>query len=193
MEQSGKTIAQAGEITQMLTAARAGDEGAWESLTRLIYADLRQIARRLLRRGRREQTLDTSALVHECFLRLVQADATPSDRHHFFALAARVMRQVLCDYARARLAEKRGSGAQAVSLDDLDAEEQRHAEQFVELDDALNDLARRHERRARVVECRFFAGLSDAETADALGISVRTVAREWEAARQWLARDLTQA
>lgn len=185
-------MSEAGEITQMLSAARAGDEGAWESLSRLIYADLRQIARRLLRCGRPEQTLDTSALVHECYMRLVQAEATPADRHHFFALAARVMRQVLCDYARARLAEKRGGGAQAVPLDDLDVEEQRHAEQFVELDDALNDLARRHERQARVVECRFFAGLSDAETADALGISVRTVAREWEAARLWLARDLGQ-
>ncbi len=186
-------MTEAGDITHMLSAARAGDEGAWERLSRLIYADLRQIARRLVQRGRREQTLDTTALVHECYLRLVQAEATPADRHHFYALAARVMRQVLCDYARARLSEKRGGGVQALALDDFDIEEQRHAEQFVELDDALNDLARRHERQARVVECRFFAGLSDSETADALGISVRTVAREWEAARSWLARDLRQA
>jgi RNA polymerase sigma factor (TIGR02999 family) len=183
-------MTQAGEITQMLSAARAGDEDAWQRLTGLIYSDLRQIARRLLRRGPNEQTLDTSALVHECYLRLAQSELTAADRFHFFALAARVMRQVICDYARARLADKRGAGARPESLDDFNAQEEWHAEQFVELDDALNDLAKRNERGARVVECRFFAGLSDSETADALGISMRTVAREWEAARQWLARDL---
>jgi RNA polymerase sigma factor (TIGR02999 family) len=188
-----KRMTQSGEITLMLAAVRAGNTEAWQELANLIYADLGQLARNLLRRGRKEQTLDTGALVHECYLRLAQSDATPNDRAHFFALAARVMRQVMCDYARARLSDKRGNGAKALRLDDLTPDEEREAEQFVELDAALNDLAVRHERRARVVECRFFAGLSDQETADALGISVRSVAREWDAARKWLARDLARA
>jgi RNA polymerase sigma factor (TIGR02999 family) len=186
-------MAQAGEITLMLAAVRAGDDAARQRLASLIYADLGQIARNLLRHGRNEQTLDTSALVHECYVRLAQSDAAPADRAHFFALASRVMRQVICDYARARLTDKRGHGVKPIPLDELTADEERDARQFVELDDALNDLARRYERRARVVECRFFAGLTDQETADALGISVRSVAREWDAARAWLARDLASA
>jgi RNA polymerase sigma factor (TIGR02999 family) len=180
-----------GEITQLLEATRAGDPMAWNRLVRLIYADLQQLARRILQGRGRDRTLNTGALVHECYLRLVQrGDATPNDRNHFLSLAARVMRQVICDYARERLAEKRGGGAKAVTLEDLDGHEQQHIEQFVELDAALNDLAKRHERQARVVECRFFAGLSDAETAAVLGISLRSVARDWEAARAWLSRDL---
>jgi RNA polymerase sigma factor (TIGR02999 family) len=181
---------QPGEITQMLLAARAGDAGAWEQLVRLIYADLRVLARRVLGHGRRDQTLNTSALVHECYLRLIKSGAAaPNDRNHLFCLAARVMRQVICDYARERLAEKRGHGVAALPLDDLSAEEQVHVEQFVELDNALTELARHDERQARVVECRFFAGMTDAETADALGISMRTVARDWDAARDWLTRN----
>lgn len=180
-----------GEITLLLTAARAGDPAAWNRLVRLIYTDLRDLAHRILRGRGRERTLNTGALVHECYLRVVaRGDATPNDRNHFLSLAARVMRQVICDYARERLAEKRGGGVRAVTLEDLDAQEQHHVEQFVELDAALDDLAKSHERQARVVECRFFGGLSDAETAAALGISVRSVARDWEAARAWLARDL---
>lgn len=184
-------MTQAGEITQLLAATRAGDEVAWNRLVRLIYADLRVLAHRLLRSGGRDHTLNTAALVHECYLRLEQRGAaTPNDRNHFLSLAARVMRQVICDYARERLAEKRGGGVKALTLEEFSSEEQHHIEQFVELDTALNDLAQRHERQARVVECRFFAGLTDAETAAALDISVRSVARDWEAARAWLSRDL---
>lgn len=182
---------QAGEITQLLAATRSGDSDAWARLVRLIYADLRQLAHRVLRVPSRDHTLNTAALVHECYLRLVErGEATPNDRNHFLSLAARVMRQVVCDYARERLAEKRGGGVPPLPIDELDAQEQHHIEQFVELDGALNDLARRNERQAQVVECRFFAGLTDAETAAALGISVRSVARDWEAARAWLSRDL---
>jgi RNA polymerase sigma factor (TIGR02999 family) len=185
------SASQPGEITELLAATRAGDPAAWNHLVRLIYADLRELAHRILQGRGRDRTLNTAALVHECYMRLVQhGEATPNDRNHFLSLAARVMRQVICDYARERLAEKRGGGIKAVTLEDLDAREQHHIEQFVELDAALNDLAKRHERQARVVECRFFAGLSDAETAAALGISVRSVARDWEAARAWLSRDL---
>jgi len=180
-------MTQPGEITQMLAATRSGDAEAWERLVRLIYADLRQLARRVLGGARRDQTLNTGALVHECYLRLAQSGgAAPNDRNHVFCLAARVMRQVICDYARERLAEKRGGGAIAVTLEDLSSAEQAEVEQFVELDVALNQLLQHNERQARVVECRFFAGMTDAETADALGISVRTVARDWDAARDWL-------
>lgn len=185
---------QPGEITQMLAAARAGDPAAWERLVRLVYADLRGLARRVLGSARRDQTLNTGALVHECYLRLVKSGAAaPNDRNHLFCLAARVMRQVICDYARERLAEKRGSGAIALTLDELTAEEHAHVEQFVELDTALTELARHDHRQARVVECRFFAGMTDAETADALGISLRTVARDWDAARTWLTRNYVSA
>jgi RNA polymerase sigma factor (TIGR02999 family) len=176
----------------MLVAARAGDRHAWEHLVRLIYSDLRQLARRILGGARRDQTLNTGALVHECYLRLAQSGAAaPNDRNHFFCLAARVMRQVICDYARERLAQKRGGGAMAVELDEAHVQEAHHIEQFVELDAALTELAQHNERQARVVECRFFGGLTDAETADALGISVRSVARDWDAAREWLSRDLS--
>jgi RNA polymerase sigma factor (TIGR02999 family) len=186
-------MSQPGEITQLLAATRSGDTAAWTRLLQLIYADLRRVAHRLLRGGGRDRTLNTAVLVHECYLRLEdRGEATPNDRNHFLSLAARVMRQVICDYARERLSEKRGGGVRALALDELDAHEQHHIEQFVELDAALDDLARRHERQARVVECRFFGGLTDAETAAALGISVRSVARDWDAAREWLLRDLRQ-
>jgi RNA polymerase sigma factor (TIGR02999 family) len=181
------TMAEPGEITLMLAAARGGDDAAWQQLVHLIYADLRQLARRILGGARRDQTLNTGALVNECYLRLAQSGAaTPNDRNHFLCLAARVMRQVICDYARERLAEKRGGGMAAVTFEDLSVQEQTHIAQFVELDDALEQLARHDARQARVVECRFFAGMTDAETADALGVSVRTVARDWDAARSWL-------
>lgn len=184
-------VEEKGEITQLLAATRAGDPAAWDEVVRLVYGDLQQIARKLLRGSGRDRTLNTGALIHEYYLRLQDRQAAaPQDRNHFLSLAARVMRQVICDYARERLAQKRGGGAAAVELDESHGQEQHHIEQFVELDAALGELAQHNERQARVVECRFFGGLTDAETADALGISVRSVARDWDAARAWLSRDL---
>ncbi|HEX3897163.1 MAG TPA: ECF-type sigma factor [Rudaea sp.] len=186
-----KSVAEPGEITQLLAATRAGDPAAWDELVKLVYGDLQQIARKLLRGAGRDRTLNTGALIHEYYLRLQEREAAaPQDKNHFLSLAARVMRQVICDYARERLAQKRGGGAVAVELDEAHAQENHHIEQFVELDAALSELAQHNERQARVVECRFFGGLTDAETADALGISVRSVARDWDAARAWLSRDL---
>ena len=180
-------MTQKGEITELLAATRAGDAGAWDQLVRLVYGDLQKVARKLLRGVGRDKTLNTGALIHEYYLRLQDRQAAaPQDRNHFLSLAARVMRQVICDYARERLAQKRGGGAVATELDENAVQEHHHVEQFVELDAALNDLAKHNERQARVVECRFFGGLTDAETADALGISVRSVARDWDAARAWL-------
>ena len=116
--------------------------------------------------------------------------AAPNDRGHFFALASRVMRQVIVDYARERLAQKRGGGERALALDEVDAAELREAERYAALDDALGALMRLDERQARVVECRFFAGLTEEETAEALQTSLRSVQRDWQAAREWLRAEL---
>jgi RNA polymerase sigma factor (TIGR02999 family) len=184
--------AEPGEITQMLAAARSGDGVAWQRLVDAVYADLRRLAHRQLLGPGREQTLNTTGLVHECYLRLASAGSTASDQSHFFALAARVMRQVIIDYARQRLAEKRGGGEHAIALDLVDETEFAQAEEFAALDDALNALALRDERQARVIECRFFAGYSEEETAKALDTSVRTVQREWQQAREWLAEEMNK-
>lgn len=178
------------DITQMLALARAGDADAWQQMVGVVYADLRRLAHRQLAGQAREQTMDTTGLVHECYLRLTGVAGTPNDRGHFFALAARVMRQVIVDYARERLAQKRGGGERPIALDDADAAELREAQRYAALDDALATLMRVEERRARVVECRFFAGLTEEETATALDMSLRSVQREWQAARDWLRVEL---
>ena len=183
-------MSDAGDITQMLAQARAGDADAWQQTVAIVYADLRGLAHRQLAGQAREQTLNTTGLVHECYLRLTGAAGTPNDRGHFFALAARVMRQVIVDYARERLAQKRGGGERPIALDDADAAELREAERYAALDDALVTLGKVDERRARVVECRFFAGLTEEETAIALDIGLRSVQREWQAAREWLRSEL---
>lgn len=176
-----------GPITELLAQARAGESSAWDAVVALVYADLRRLAHGQLRHRPGDHTLDTTGLVHECWLRLAHAACTPADRNHFLALAARVMRQVVCDYARERLAQKRGGGAALLPLDEVDVAEVREAEKLLELDDLLRKLAARDERLARVVECRFFAGLSEPETAAALAISERSVQRAWAEAREWLA------
>ncbi len=178
------------DITRMLTEVRAGSPEAWGRLVAVVYADLRRMAHRQLSAHADVRTLDTTGLVHECYVRLVERGATADDRAHFFSLAARVMRQVIVDYARERLAEKRGGGVRALPLDDVDETEIKQAERFVAIDEALADLALADERRSRVVECRFFAGLTEEETAAALDLSLRTVQREWQAAREWLAQRL---
>jgi len=184
------TQERAADITCMLAAARAGNADSWDSLVAVVYADLRRLAHRQLHDRSREQTLNTTGLVHECYLRLAGATGAPNDRGHFFALAARVMRQVIVDFARERLAQKRGGGERAIALDDVDAAELREAERCAALDDALGTLAQRDERQARVVECRFFAGLSEEETAEALSIGLRSVQRDWQQARDWLRAQL---
>lgn len=187
---TGAAMHERDDITEMLALARAGDAGAWQRMVAVVYADLRRLAHRQLSGQAREQTMDTTGLVHECYLRLAGASGTPNDRGHFFALAARVMRQVIVDYARERLAQKRGGGERPIALDDADAAELREAQRYAALDDALEVLMRADERRARVVECRFFAGLTEAETAAALDMSLRSVQREWQAAREWLRAEL---
>lgn len=177
-----------GELTQLLHAASDGDQPALNRLVALLYVDLKQLAHRC-RRG--NEALDTTSLVHECYLRFLNSgDLAVNDRAHFFNLSARVMRQLLCDYARERLADKRGGGAQHFELREDDASVRAEAEHFLAVDQALEQLAERNPDQARVVECRFFAGLTEQETAEATGRSLRSVQREWQKARDWLSRRL---
>lgn len=172
-----------GEITRLLERARGGDGAAWDAVVGLIYDDLRRIARGVLR-GNGSATLDATALVHECYLRLSRAGAEGVvNRAHFLSLAARAMRQLMLNHARDRIAAKRGGGARQVTLGDDDAAADSQAEQLVVLDQALQRLATEDERLVRIVECRVFAGLGEAETAEALGIPLRTSQRLFADAR----------
>ncbi|TVS12819.1 MAG: sigma-70 family RNA polymerase sigma factor [Wenzhouxiangella sp.] len=179
----------AGELTLLLQAASEGDEPALNRLVALLYVDLRRLARKV--QDQRGQTLDTTSLVHECYLRFIQSGRLElNDRAHFFCLAARVMRQLLCDYARERLAKKRGAGAVHVELCESDAAEQAEATHCLAVNQALDTLAEIRPVQARVVECRFFAGLTEEETAEALNRSLRSVQRDWSMARNWLSDKL---
>lgn len=179
----------------LLDQLRDGDAAALELLLPLVYDELRAIARRELRRRSAGGTLDTTALVHEAYLKLANRRCVrPADRAHFLGIAARAMRQVLVDHARRHAAAKRGGGDVCVTFDDgamaapLAADER--ADTLLALDEALTRLAALSERLGRVVECRFFGGLSEQETADALGVTARTVRRDWVKARAWLHREL---
>jgi RNA polymerase sigma factor (TIGR02999 family) len=175
------------DFGKLLEGFRRGEDRASASLITLIYADLRRLAQAQLGPGG-VRTLGPTALVHECYLRLsAAASRNIESRHHFLNLASRVMRQVLCDYARERLADKRGGGAAHDTLSALDRELHVEAQGLIELDQLLGQLEQQHPRWARVFECRYFAGLTEQETADAIGISLRTAQREWNESREWLA------
>ena len=184
--------AAAGDITRLLQAAGGGDHAAWSRLVDLVDPELKRLARGARSRAR-DNTLCTAALVHECYLRLSRAGGLARDRDHLLSLAVRIMRQVLTDHARERLALKRGGGEAATALDAVDPGDRRQFEQLIEIDDALNRLAREQPRQAQVFECRYFGGLNDDETAEALAISPRTAHRDWHAGRAWLARELGAA
>lgn len=180
-----------GLVTQLLAAADGGDPRALDDLFPVVYEDLRRLASAYLGRERSDHTLQPTALVHEAFVRLVGMEASSlQSSHHFFAVAARAMRRVLVDHARRRSAGKRGGGFARMSLDRLPTEPEARDACLVELDDALNVLATLDERKARVVEFRFFGGLGIEATAAALDVSHATVERDWAFARAWLARML---
>ena len=175
------------DVTALLRAHRGGEPGAFDRLVPLVYEDLRRVARAQLRRLRVGETLDTTGLVHEAYLRLVDPErATWHDRGHFLAVSAVAMRQILIDHARERSRLKRGGGEAPVTFDEALAAVSADAERLLDIDRALDDLARTDARLARIVECRFFGGLSEQETADALGLSLRTAQRDWLKARAWL-------
>jgi RNA polymerase sigma factor (TIGR02999 family) len=182
-----------GEVTRLLTECAAGNRGAFARLVPLVYDDLRGIAHQRLRNEREGHTLSTTALVHEAYLHLVdQATATWQDRAHFFAVASKVIRQVLIDYARWSGAQKRGGGAIRVPLSERMLVEKSDTVDFLALDEALTALADHDPRLEQVVECRFFGGMSVGDTAVALGVSERTVARDWATAKAYLFRALSE-
>lgn len=181
----------ADEFAHLLAASRAGDQAAWQRLVGFIYADLRRVAHKQRRQGDIPTTLGTTGLVHECYLRLASASGDRIvDRNHFFNLASRVMRQVLCDYARNRLRAKRGAGQDHEDIEEIDVADAAEAEDLIALDDLLEQLDAQNPQWARVFECRFFAGLTDEETAAALDLTLRTAQRAWHDARDWLAQRL---
>ena len=189
--------ADSGDITQLLKAWGQGDQTALELLAPLVYDELRAQARRYMRHERSDMTLQSTALVHEVYLRLIKArEVTCHDRFHFFALSAQMMRRILVDAARARMTARRGGAvaqadhSSAVDLDQLAAAGSDDAWSLCALDDALQSLAQIDQRRAKVVELRFFGGLSVEETAGALQVSPQTVMRDWRLARAWLTREL---
>ncbi len=179
------------DITGLLLAWRSGDPGALDRLFPLVYEELRGIAHRQLRGERPERSLDTTGLVHEAYLKLVdQTRVQWADRAHFFGVAAGAMRRILVDQARRRGALKRGAAPRRVSLTDLPVAIEERADTLIALDEALTELAGVDERLSRVVECRFFGGLTEDETAEALGVTARTVRRDWTKAKGWLHRVL---
>lgn len=183
-------------ITEALCALRGGTPDAMDRLAPLVYEQLKRIARRQLRAEPMGHTLSTTGLVHEAYLKLVdQTRVEWQDRGHFFAVASGAMRRILVDYARRYRTARRGAGdngepARPVALDAIDIPIDERADALIALDEALQRLARIDERQARVVECRFFGGLTEEETAATLGISQRTVAREWVTAKGWLYQEL---
>jgi RNA polymerase sigma factor (TIGR02999 family) len=178
-------------ITDYLIQLRRGDSEAMDRLFPLVYEELRGIAHRLLRDERPDHTLGTTGLVHETYLKLVDRTRVEwQDRGHFFAAAARAMRRVLVDYARRYRALRRGGGLQRVSLGEEALVAAQRSETLLALDEALQQLAVLNPRLSQVVECRYFAGLTEQETAEALGVTTRTVERDWAKARGWLSLEL---
>ena len=183
-------------ITSLLQLWRQGDDDALAALTPLVHAELRKLARAYMRGERRDHTLQATGLVNECYLRLVDARKVEwQNRAHFFALSARLMRRILVDFARGREYAKRGGGSVHVPLSPHD-DQLRVVEpgpDLVALDDASSALATINKRKSQVVELRFFGGLSNDDIAAALGVSAKTVIREWQVAKVWLLRELTGA
>ena len=179
------------EITRLLADWSKGDRQALEKLTPLVYDELRRLAGRYLRQERHGHTLQSTALVHEAYLKLVgQNNVRWQNRAHFFGIAAQMIRRILVDYARARGADKRGSGAEKLSLDEAIALPGGPDLDLVALDDALEGLASIDPRQSRLVELRFFAGLTLEETAEVLQMSLATAKRDWVSAKAWLSREI---
>ena len=180
------------EITQLLLAWSEGDGEALDRLAPLVYAELRRLAKSYMRKERARHTMQTTALIHEAYLRLIDAGQVEwRNRAHFFGVAARAMRQILVAMARERGYQKRGGGALQVSLDEAMMIDEGRGDDLVALDEALAALAQIDARKSQVVEMRFFGGLTEEEIAAALGVSTETVRRDWRLARSWLRRKLS--
>jgi RNA polymerase sigma-70 factor (ECF subfamily) len=180
-----------GEITRLLKAHHAGDRDAFDRLVPIVYDRLRALARRQMARERPGRMLSATGLVHEVYLQLVDETGVEwRDRSHFFAICVRAMRRILVDYARRRTAQKRGGGQPELALDPERVAVEHQAEVLLAVDQALDRLSAFNERLGRLVECRYFAGMTEEETAETLGVSLRTVERDWPRARAWLQKEL---
>jgi RNA polymerase sigma factor (TIGR02999 family) len=181
------------EITHLLLAWGSGDQLALEKLMPLVYEELRRLARHYMKHQPAGHTLQTTALVNEAYLRLIDSSRVQwASRAHFFAISAQLMRRILVDFARARTNQKRGGGARQLSLDQALEVSAERGPDLIALDDALTTLATMNPRQCQIVELRYFGGLSEEETAEALKVSERTVRRDWSLARAWLYRELSQ-
>jgi RNA polymerase sigma-70 factor, ECF subfamily len=181
------------DITELLVAWGGGDQAAFDRLVPLVYAELKRIARHHMFRESEGHILQTTALVHEAYMKLVSSPGAKwQDRAHFFAVSSQQMRRILVDAARSRLRKKRGGDAPVISLDDAPTLSSSRAAEFVALDEALNELAALDARRSRVVEMRYFGGMSVEETAAVLNLSPATVLRDWNAAKAWLYTQLNR-
>jgi RNA polymerase sigma-70 factor, ECF subfamily len=181
------------DVTQLLSALARGEEEAASKLMPVVYAELRRLAGSYMRRERDDHTLQATALVHEAYLKLVeQRSVNWQSRAHFFGIAAQLMRRILVDHARGHLRQKRGGEQIHVPLDEAFVFAEQQADEVLAVDDSLEQLARIDPRQARVVELRFFGGLSVEEAADVLGVSPKTIKREWSVAKAWLTADLKQ-
>jgi len=178
-------------VTRLLQAWGQGDDAALEQIIPIVYRELRKIAHRYMRGQRPDHTLQTTALVNEAYLKLIDSrQVNWQNRAHFFAVSAQLMRRILVDYARSRGYQKRGGGAQPISLDEACTASQERGRNVLALDDALTALAKLDPRKSRVVELRFFGGLSLEETAEVLEVCPDTVLRDWRMAKAWLGREL---
>ena len=181
------------DVTRLLIASSAGDRAAMDQLMPLVYDELRRLAQSYLRSERPGHTLQGTALVHEAYLRLIdQKNVQWRNRAHFFGIASQMIRRILVDHARGRNADKRGAGAPRLSLDEALGVPGESEVDLIGLDDALDGLAKIDPEQSRIVELRFFGGLSIEETAVVIGVSTATVNREWAAARAWLFREMTK-
>ena len=181
------------EITQLLAEWSGGNQAALDKLYPLVYDELRRMAHRFMKRERKGHTLQTTALINEAYLRLVeQKNVHWANRSHFFGISAQIMRRILVDHARQYAYLKRGGGAQQVSLDEAALVSKDRARELLLLNDALDKLAKLDPRRSQVVELRYFGGLSNDEIAELLKISANTVTRDWNMARAWIYQQLTE-
>jgi RNA polymerase sigma factor (TIGR02999 family) len=184
-------MSESAQVTALLCKVAAGDSAAAAEVVPLIYEELRRLAEHFMIRERAEHTLQATALVHEAYLRLVdQGQGNWHTRTHFYGAAAQVMRRILVDHARAKLAQKRGGDMPHLPLDEASIDAEQRPEDLVRLDEALIRLAELNARQSRIIELRFFAGLNVEETAEVMGISPKTVKRDWSVARAWLHREL---
>ena len=181
------------QITELLAEWREGNQSALDELYPLVYDELHRLARRYMSRERKDHTLQTTALINEAYVRMVdQKNVNWANRSHFFAISAQIMRRILIDHARRHAYAKRGGGAQQVSLEEVAAIVPNQGRELVRLDEALKILAERDPRRCQVVELRYFGGLNNEEIAGVLHVSENTVTRDWNMARAWLYQQLTE-